>query len=89
MAVGVTVMMENGCPPGYHVYEFAPEADKVTALPLQIVVDGLDWNDGEYTFTLTVLEFPHPLAKVPATVYVVGDCGFTMVTEPFPPEFQV
>ena len=36
--VGVTTMLDVVCPPVAHVYEVAPEADKVLELPEQMLV---------------------------------------------------
>jgi hypothetical protein len=66
------------------VYDTPPVAVKVVLDPLQMVglaavavMVGLG-----NTFTVTVVEFTHPLASVPVTVYVVFTSGLAVTVVP-------
>ena len=65
--VGVTTMLDVVCPPVAHVYEVAPEADKVLELPEQILVLVTATVGCVTTVTLTVLVLVQAFV-VPTTI---------------------
>ena len=90
--VGDTVTGVPINPPGFHVYDVAPKADKVAVLPTQIAVvlkAAVTVGFG-LTTKFKVVVAIHPKAVVPDTKYVVVTVGDTLTGVPInPPGFQV
>jgi hypothetical protein len=83
--VGVSVMVAELSPVGFHVYVPEPPADNVIELPAQIedcdtevVIVGIG-----FTITLTVFSPLQPNKSSPVTVYVTLVVGLDIVVEPF------
>ena len=79
-------------PPGFHVYDVAPKADKVAVIPAQIavVLNAAVTVGLATTIKLTVALAIHPKVVVPDTEYVVVTVGDTLTGDPInAPGFQV
>ena len=83
--IGKTVTEEVVCPPGFHEYDVAVEAEAVNVVPVpehKIVVDAdIVGMGGEETVTKMLSTPLQPAEFVTATAYVVLIVGFTIIAE--------
>ena len=84
VTVGVSVIVAELSPVGFHVYVPEPPADNVIELPshiedcdTEVVIVGTG-----FTITLTVFSPVQPNKSAPTTVYVILVVGLAIVIEP-------